>query len=43
MLSNYSADPYRHIAERFGARAFSTSPKNSSAFATLVAERAAMQ
>jgi hypothetical protein len=22
MLSNYSSDPYRQIAERFGARAF---------------------
>jgi DNA-binding NarL/FixJ family response regulator len=41
MLSNYSADPYRQIAERFGARALFDKSKEFERVRDLVAERAA--
>lgn len=41
MLSNYSSDPYRQIAERFGAKAFFDKSKEFERVRDLVAERAA--
>ena len=41
MLSNYSADPYRQIAERFGARALFDKAREFERVRDLVAERAA--
>ena len=43
MLSNYSADPYRQIAERFGARALFDKSREFERVRDVVAERAAMQ
>jgi DNA-binding NarL/FixJ family response regulator len=43
MLSNYSADPYRQIAERFGARAFFDKTKDFERVREAVAQRAAAQ
>jgi DNA-binding NarL/FixJ family response regulator len=40
MLSNYSSDPYRQIAERFGARAFFDKTKEFERVRDLIAERA---
>lgn len=41
MLSNYSSDPYRQIAERFGAKAFFDKSNEFERVRDLVAERAA--
>jgi DNA-binding NarL/FixJ family response regulator len=41
MLSNYSSDPYRQIAERFGAKAFFDKSREFERVRDLVAERAA--
>lgn len=41
MLSNYSSDPYRQIAERFGARAFFDKTREFERVRDLIAERAA--
>lgn len=41
MLSNYSSDPYRQIAERLGARAFFDKSKEFERVRDLVAARAA--
>ncbi|HEY3074176.1 MAG TPA: response regulator [Burkholderiales bacterium] len=41
MLSNYSADPYRQIAERFGARAFFDKSREFERVRDAVAQRAA--
>ena len=41
MLTNYSADPYRQIAERFGARALFDKTKEFERVRDLVAARAA--
>ena len=41
MLSNYSSDPYRQIAERFGAKAFFDKSREFELVRDLVAERAA--
>ena len=41
MLTNYSADPYRQIAERFGARAFFDKSKEFECVRDVVALRAA--
>ena len=41
MLSNYSSDPYRQIAERFGAKAFFDKTREFERVRDLVAERAA--
>jgi len=43
MLSNYSSDPYRQIAERFGARAFFDKTKDFERVREVVANRAAAQ
>lgn len=40
MLSNYSADPYRQIAERFGARAFFDKTRDFERVRDVVAQRA---
>ena len=42
MLSNYSADPYRQIAERFGARAFFDKSREFECVRDAVAQRAAV-
>jgi DNA-binding NarL/FixJ family response regulator len=41
MLSNYSSDPYRQIAERFGAKAFFDKTREFERVRDLVAARAA--
>ena len=41
MLSNYSSDPYRQIAERFGAKAFFDKSREFERVRDLVAERVA--
>jgi hypothetical protein len=41
MLTNYSADPYRQIAERFGARALFDKAREFERVRDLVAARAA--
>ena len=41
MLSNYSAEPYRQIAERFGARAFYDKSREFERVRESIAERAA--
>ena len=41
MLSNYSSDPYRQIAERFGARAFFDKTRDFERVREVVANRAA--
>lgn len=41
MLTNYSADPYRQIAERFGARGFYDKSKDFDRVRDVVAQRAA--
>lgn len=41
MLSNYSSDPYRQIAERFGARAFFDKTRDFERVRDEVAQRAA--
>ena len=43
MLSNYSSDPYRQIAERFGARAFFDKSREFERVRDAVAERAAVK
>ncbi|HYL25939.1 MAG TPA: response regulator, partial [Burkholderiales bacterium] len=43
MLTNYSADPYRQIAERFGARAFFDKSREFERVRDVVALRAAAQ
>ena len=43
MLSNYSSDPYRQIAERFGARAFFDKTRDFERVRDVVAGRAAAQ
>ncbi|HYL26106.1 MAG TPA: response regulator transcription factor [Burkholderiales bacterium] len=43
MLTNYSAEPYRQIAERFGARAFFDKSKEFERVRDVVALRAAKQ
>src|SRR3954447_20276799 len=43
MLSNYSSDPYRQIAERFGARAFFDKTKDFERVRDVIANRAAVQ
>ena len=43
MLTNYAADPYRQIAERFGARAFFDKSKEFECVRDVVALRAAAQ
>lgn len=40
MLTNYSSDPYRQIAERFGARAFFDKSKEFERVRDVVAQRA---
>src|SRR5512138_695243 len=40
MLSNYSSDPYRQIAERFGARAFFDKSREFERVRDVVASRA---
>ena len=40
MLSNYSSDPYRQIAERFGARAFFDKTREFERVRDVVASRA---
>ena len=41
MLSNYSAEPYRQIAERFGARAFYDKSREFESVRDAIAARAA--
>ena len=41
MLSNYSSDPYRQIAERFGARAFFDKTKEFERVREVIAQRTA--
>src|SRR5689334_3431809 len=43
MLSNYSSDPYRQIAERFGARAFFDKTKEFDRVREVLAAGAAVQ
>jgi len=43
MLTNYSADPYRQIAERFGARAFFDKSKEFERVRDVIAAGAAIQ
>ncbi len=43
MLSNYSSDPYRQIAERFGARAFFDKSREFERVRDAVAQRAAVK
>jgi DNA-binding NarL/FixJ family response regulator len=40
MLSNYSSDPYRQIAERFGARGFFDKTREIERVRDMIAERA---